>query len=75
MKDKQQVVVSRTMKDCEEMQADDGFIRVHQSYMINLACVKKFTRDQGGTVEMEVGAEVDVSCSKKVEFREALRKL
>jgi two-component system LytT family response regulator len=75
MKDRQQIVVSRTLKDCEEMLSDSGFIRVHQSHMINLAYVKKFTRGEGGTVEMEDGSSVEVSRRKKEEFLEALRRL
>jgi two-component system LytT family response regulator len=75
MKDKNQIVVSRTLKDCEEMLSDSGFVRVHQSHMINLSHVKKFTRGEGGTVEMDDGAFVEVSRRKKEEFLDALKKL
>ncbi|MBX7050536.1 MAG: LytTR family DNA-binding domain-containing protein [Flavobacteriales bacterium] len=75
MKDKNQIVVSRTMKECEEMLSDSGFIRVHQSHMINLSQVKKFVRGEGGTIEMDDGSHVEVSRRKKDEFLEALRRL
>jgi two-component system, LytTR family, response regulator len=75
MKDKNQHVVSRIMKDCEEMLADFGFTRVHQSHLINLSYVRKFTRGEGGTIEMEDGSVVEVSRRKKEEFIEALRRL
>jgi two-component system LytT family response regulator len=75
MKDKNQIVVSRTMKDCEEMMVEYGFIRVHQSHMINLTHIKKFTRGEGGIAEMIDGSTVEISRRKKEEFLEALKRL
>ncbi|MBL0314898.1 MAG: response regulator transcription factor [Flavobacteriales bacterium] len=75
MKDKNQIVVSRTMKECEEMLTDSGFVRIHQSHMINLSLVKKFTRGEGGTVEMEDASHIEVSRRKKEEFLDALKRL
>ena len=75
MKDKNQIVVSRTLKECEEMLNESGFLRVHQSHMINLSHIRKFTRGEGGTVEMDDGSTVEVSRRKKEEFLEALKRL
>ncbi len=75
MANKNQVVVSRTMKECEEMISDYGFIRVHQSHMINLAHIRKYIRGEGGNIEMTDGSLVEVSRRKKEEFLEALNRL
>jgi two-component system, LytTR family, response regulator len=74
-KDRQQIVVSRTLKECEELLSDKGFLRVHQSHMINLRFIKKYIKGEGGTVELEDGTSVEVSRRKKEEFLAALRRM
>lgn len=63
-----QIIVSKTMKDFEQILSGFGFFRLHQSHLVNLACVKKYFRGQGGEVEMSDGAIIPVSRSKKDEF-------
>src|SRR4051794_36073823 len=41
LKDKQKIVVSRTLKDVEEMLEDYSFIRVHHSYLVNINEINK----------------------------------
>lgn len=73
--DKQQIVVSRTMKECEELLSAYGFCRVHQSHMINLHFVKKYLKGEGGQVILEDGSTIEVSRRKKEEFLSALQKI
>jgi two-component system, LytTR family, response regulator len=73
--DRQQIVVSRTMKECEDMLRDFGFCRVHQSHLINLQFVKKYVKGEGGQVIMEDGSTIEVSRRKKEEFLSALQKI
>lgn len=65
LKDKQKLIVSRTLKEIEEMLEDYPFLRVHHSCLVNLNEIKKYARGEGGTLFMSDGAEVDVSRSKK----------
>jgi len=69
------IVVARTLKEFEDLFSDYDFIRVHNSHLINLHHVVKYTRGEGGVVTMSDGAEVDVSRRKKEEFLQRLVQL
>ena len=65
MKDKQKIVVSRPLKEVEEMLAEHSFFRVHYSYLVNMNEIEKFIKTDGGYLIMSDGSYVDVSRSKK----------
>lgn len=75
LSDKNQIVVSRTMKDCEEMLVPLGFSRIHQSHLINLQHVKKYIKGDGGHVIMDDDSTLEVSRRKKDEFLSALHRI
>jgi two-component system LytT family response regulator len=64
----EKVVVSRTMKEYEELLPVELFCRVHHAHLINLNYVKKYHKGRGGYVEMDDGASIEVSVRKKEEF-------
>jgi two-component system LytT family response regulator len=61
-------IVSRTLKEYEDMLTDHGFFRIHNSYLINLSAVKKYIRGEGGQVLMNNGRSLDVAKRKKEGF-------
>lgn len=65
MKENQKLIVSRTLKDIEEMLEDYNFLRVHHSYLVNINEIRKYIRGEGGSVVMSDGSSVYVSRSKK----------
>lgn len=65
LKDKQKLVISRPLKEVEEMLEDHSFLRVHNSYIINLNEINKYIKGEGGYLLMSDGSSVDVSRSKK----------
>ncbi len=65
LKQKQKLVVSRTLKEVEEMLEDYSFLRVHNSYMVNLNEIEKYVKGEGGYLVMSDGSNIDVSRSKK----------
>ncbi len=65
MKDKQKIVVSRPLKEVEEMLTEHSFFRVHHSYIVNMNEIEKFIKTDGGYLIMSDGSSVDVSRSKK----------
>lgn len=65
LKTKQRLVVSRTLKDIEEMLEDHPFVRVHHSYLVNLNEVERYVKGEGGYLVMSDGSSIDVSRSKK----------
>jgi len=73
LKNKQKLVVSRTLKEIEEMLEDYSFLRVHNSYVINLNEVNKYIKGEGGYVVMSDDSSVDVSRSRKEMLLKKLR--
>jgi two-component system LytT family response regulator len=71
--DGRKILVSRTIKEYEEMLEDFNFFRVHQSHLINLAYLKNYIRGRGGQVELTDGTVVDVSARKKADFMRRLQ--
>lgn len=65
LKDNERLIVSRTLKEIEEMLEEHSFLRVHHSYLVNLEEVRKYIRGEGGSVIMSDGSVIDVSRSKK----------
>ena len=70
--DKQKFLVSRTLKDFEEILPPETFLRIHHSYLINKIFVEKYIRGDGGQVVMSNGVALDVSKRKKSEFLQAI---
>lgn len=65
MKDKRKLVISRTLKEVEEMLEAHSFLRIHHSHLVNVSAIEKYFRGEGGTVVMSDGTELDVSRSRK----------
>ena len=65
LKDKQKIVVSRPLKEVEEILAEHSFFRVHYSYIVNINEIDRFIKTDGGYLIMSDGSTVDVSRSKK----------
>jgi two-component system, LytTR family, response regulator len=61
-------IVSRTLKEYDEMLTELNFFRIHNSYLINLGAVQKYIRGDGGSVVMANGRTLDVSKRKKEGF-------
>lgn len=61
-------IVSRTLKEYEDMLAEQHFYRIHHSYLINLNEIKKYVRGEGGYVIMNNEKSLDVSKRKKEGF-------
>jgi two-component system, LytTR family, response regulator len=68
MVDNKKHVVSRTLKEYEEILSEQNFFRIHNSYLINLNRVKKYVRGEGGYVIMNNDKALDVSKRKKEGF-------
>lgn len=66
------IMVTRTLKEYEEMLSSLNFFRVHQSHLINMGYVKKYVKGEGGSVIMEDGTEVEVARRRKEGFLTAL---
>ncbi len=63
--DKKKLLVSRTLKEAEDMLADHSFLRVHNSFIVNLNAITRYVKGEGGYLVMTDGSTVDVSRSRK----------
>lgn len=66
-KDKSKQIVSKTLKDFEELLPGDTFFRSHHSFLINLQHIKKYLKNES-QIELTNGSMVDLSRRKKEEF-------
>jgi|SRR5688572_1975074 len=65
-------VISKTLKDFEDMLVQFDFFRPHNSHLVNLRRVKEFIRGDGGYLVMENKMTVPVSKNKREELLELL---
>ncbi|MBS1920863.1 MAG: response regulator transcription factor [Bacteroidetes bacterium] len=66
--DGKSILVTRLLKEFEDILHSYNFFRIHNSHLINLSYVKKYIRGEGGQVIMQNGDVIDVSRRKKEEF-------
>lgn len=69
------IVVSKTLKEFEEMLINYDFFRTHQSHLINMNFIKRFDKSEGGTVIMKDNSKVPVSFRKKEELMKFFKRL
>lgn len=59
------LLVTKCLKEFEEMLEPSGFCRVHQSHLINLRYISEFKKESGGIVVMEDSEEIYVARRRK----------
>ncbi|MCR9265327.1 MAG: LytTR family DNA-binding domain-containing protein [Flavobacteriaceae bacterium] len=69
------LMVSKHLKEYENLLGDYQFMRVHNSYVINLNEVKKYVKSDGGYIIMSNDMHVSISPRKKDELIEAMKRL
>ena len=69
---KHKLIMSRTLKDVEELLDPAIFLRIHNSFIINRNYINRYIRGDGGQVMMTDGTMLDVSKRKKAAFLKAM---
>ena len=72
MMDGKKHLVSRQLKEYEDILNTRDFFRIHHSFLINLNCIKSYVRGEGGYVIMSDNSTIDVSRRKKEAFMERI---
>ena len=67
-----QILVTKTLKEFDEMLAGNDFIRIHHSHLINMNFLREFVKTDGGHALMSDGSKVPVAVRKKDEFLKRL---
>ena len=65
-------VISKTLKEFEDMLSLYDFFRPHNSFLVNLRRVNEFIRGDGGYLVMENKMKIPVSKNKREELMELL---
>lgn len=68
----QKLTVAKTLKEFEELLTEHHFYRVHNSHLINLACIKSYNKGKGGSVSMNDNTVIEVSTRRKDELLKRL---
>jgi two-component system LytT family response regulator len=68
LNDGKHMVISRTLKDIEELLDRPPFLRVHNSYLVNLDYAIRYVKGEGGYLVLNNDISVPVSRSKKEEL-------
>ena len=66
-------LISKTLKEFEDLLTPFNFYRPHNSHLINLSKVKEYIRSDGGYLVMDNKMKVSVSKSRKDELLERLQ--
>ncbi len=64
----QQILISRTLKDIEELLNTEPFFRIHNSYLVNLQYAIRYIKGEGGFLILNNDVSVPVSRNKKEEL-------
>lgn len=72
---RKKILVSKTLKDQEELLSEYNFIRPHKSHLINVKYIKSYLKTEGGVILMEDGSKVPVSRRKKEYIMDVINNL
>jgi len=72
LNDKTRLMVTKTLKEYDELLSPLGFVRVHQTHLVNAKLVKEFIKTDGGYLLMKDGSNVPVSTRKRQAVVEVL---
>lgn len=75
MDDGKSILVSKGIKKYDEMLSNSGFMRVHQSHLVNLNFISYYDRQDGGHLVMSDSTSIPVSSQRKpilIEYLDSL---
>lgn len=65
LSDKSKIIVSKPLKEFDNILFDFGFLRVHKSYLVNIEYVDSYEKSGGGYLKLIDGSQIPVSVRKK----------
>jgi two-component system LytT family response regulator len=74
IKNSKPILISKTLKEYEDLLTEHGFERIHQSHLINLAYLKSYIKKDGGYVVMADTSKLPISPRKKERLQEIISK-
>lgn len=68
------ILVSGTLKEYTEMLQQHGFLRTHQTHLVNPAFIKSWLKEDGGVLLLTTGERIPISKPRRDVIKEALKK-
>lgn len=75
LKSGEKLIVSKTLKEFDDLLTPYNFLRVHQSHLVNLDEIKSFIKTDGGYIRMKDGSSVSISRQRRNYVMEILKQL
>lgn len=72
IKNQKPILISKTLKEYDELLSEHGFERIHQSHLINIAYLKAYIKTDGGYVLMQDESHLPISQRKRERLKELL---
>jgi two-component system LytT family response regulator len=73
--DKRKIVISKTLKEYEQLLEGKGFFRCHQSHLVNLNYILRIDKRDGGFIVMKDQTQLPLSSRKKEQLLQWLENL
>jgi len=73
--EKKPILVTRPLSLFDEFLAEKGFIRIHQSHLVNQKHIKRYIRGEGGEVVLSDNTNLPVSRRQKAALMELMDKI
>jgi two-component system LytT family response regulator len=74
LKNGEQLLVSKPIFEYESLLMDYGFIRCHQSHLVNMQFVKSYSKEGNGLLNLYNGEQIPVSRLKKDQVKQTIGK-
>ncbi len=74
IKGDKRLVISKNLKEFQELLNDQEFFRVHNSHIVNIEHVLSVWKKEGGTIVLSDGREIPVSRRRRTLFEDYLKK-
>ena len=68
MKTKERLVITKTLKEVENLLSGGEFFRIHNSHLINVTQIKRYVRGNAGYVIMSDGSHINIARNRKDDF-------
>jgi two-component system LytT family response regulator len=75
LSDGRKIIVSRTLREYEELLKQSGFFRIHKSFLVNLSKIVRIEKGEGGYAVMNTNEKIPIGSSRKEQLMELFEKL
>jgi two-component system LytT family response regulator len=62
------IMISKTLKEYDDMLSGFGFYRIHKSFLINMAHIRRFEKQDGGYIVLTNDLKIPVASRKRDEM-------